>query len=519
MIFSFYSLGFIFLFVYSIPNYIDLIDLSSSTFFPFREYKYRDENYYYNHRLRIYAYSAPYTLCDNNNEEHYCRYYKLIGTSNYKGINFTDHVMIYIDSINMIYSGNLPPIIIEKDGDVTLNISGTSTLADSSSNELNATIYLSEGAKLNIIGNGTLNIFANKKMAIKGDNSSHLLIKGVNINIFSEENNESMIYVDGNFAFKDGVLNYKSMYGEKYDINCKNNGGASKELFNLESNFGNIIQVKDSIYIQSGILNLKAGKGIALKAGKNIYLGEMNENNTKLNIKIESLGEGIESNTLIIFSGTISILTEGVGIKILQDSLSSNFKIYNGDINVNSNENAIQSYGNIYVMGGKLVLFGASEGNYEPIIDEGVMFILKGAILIGGSNLNSGFIVNNTQFSIEYKRKINAGTYIKVFNKENIFDFLEMPKSIEYIYSSYPNNYTIEFIDKEELNNIRTLIVSETNEDIDLIDTSISQKNEGYNRTESAVINSNGQNNEKENISNLLKSSIILILILNIIIY
>ena len=120
----------------------------------------------------------------------------------------------------MIFSGNLPPIIIEKNSEVTFNLLGTSTIADSSSNELNGTIYISEGAKLNIIGNGTLNIFSNKKMAIKGENNSHLLINGININIFSVENNNSMIDIGGNFAFKDGVLNYKSMYGEKYDINC-----------------------------------------------------------------------------------------------------------------------------------------------------------------------------------------------------------------------------------------------------------------------------------------------------------
>ena len=231
-------------------------------------------------------------------------------------------------------------------------------------------------------------------------------------------------------------------------------GRESKEFFNIESNYGNIIQVGNSIYILSGILNLKAGKGKTLKAGKNIYLGEINENNSKLNIKLESLGEGIESNSLEIFSGTLNILSKGVGIKLIQDSLSSNLKIYNGDININSNENAIYSDGNIYIMGGKLVVFGAPKENYEPITNEGAKYILKGSIIIGGSNFKKGPIVNNTQFYMEYKENINSGIYIKIANKENegLFEMMEIPKNIEYVYSSYPYKFTIEFIEKEKLN-------------------------------------------------------------------
>lgn len=518
MKFRIYCLEFIILYVYSIPNYIDLIDLSSSSYF-------HSSNGDYSGRIII----RPYTYniyngipssCEDNNEDHYCRYYKLIGTSNCEGINFGENVIIFIDSINMIYSGNLPPIIIEKNSKVTFNISGVCTIADSSSNELNGTIYLSEGAILKIIGNGTLNIFANKKMAIKGANSSNLLINGVNINIYSIENDESMIYVGGNFEFKDAIFNYKSIYGEKYNFNCENEDAIPKELFNLELNTGNIIQAEDSIYIQSGIFNMKAGKGKALKAGQNIYLGGIYENNLNLNIKIESLGEGIESNSLEIFSGTLSIKSAGVGINLLSDIISSKLKIYDGDININSNENPILS-DNIYIMGGKLVLFGDSKENYESIIHEGIMNILKGAIIIGYSNYKGGLILNNIQYYMEYKENINSGLYIEVFNKENgtFFETIEIPKNINYLYFTFPFNYSIELKEKEELNIIRSLKTSQANEIIDSTYTLISkEKGENiFEKENTSEISGQKENEERKNICNNIKSPIIYIL-LNIII-
>jgi hypothetical protein len=125
-------------------------------------------------------------------------------------------------------------------------------------------------------------------MAIKGANSSNLLINGVNINIYSIENDESMIYVGGNFEFKDAIFNYKSIYGEKYNFNCENEDVIPKELFNLELNTGNIIQAEDSIYIQSGIFNMKAGKGFSFETPANVNI-KSSTVNVSNNISVDSL--------------------------------------------------------------------------------------------------------------------------------------------------------------------------------------------------------------------------------------
>ena len=245
---------------------------------------------------------------------------------------------------------------------------------------------------------------------------------------------------------------------------------------------------------------MKAGKGKALKAGQNIYLGGIYENNLNLNIKIESLGEGIESNSLEIFSGTLSIKSAGVGINLLSDIISSKLKIYDGDININSNENPILS-DNIYIMGGKLVLFGDSKENYDSIIHEGIINILKGAIIIGYSNYKGGLILNNIQYYMEYKENINSGLYIEVFNKENgtFFETIEIPKNINYLYFTFPFNYIILLTEKEEL------ISKEKGENIFELKENTSE------------ISGQKENEERKNISNNIKSPIIYIL-LNIII-
>lgn len=125
---------------------------------------------------------------------------------------------------------------------------------------------------------------------------------------------------------------------------------------------------------------------------------------------------------------------------------------------------------------------------------------------------------------MEYKENINSGIYIKIVNKENegLFEMMEIPKNIEYVYSSYPYKFTIEFIEKEKLNTMRALKTSETNEITDSIYTSISQKikeNDIKDSTETTLIHSKEENEERENISNNLKSSIIFIWFLNIILF
>ena len=115
-------------------------------------------------------------------------YYKLTGTNIDKSIIVSKPATLYFDSLTLASTGKLTPLIIDNNCEVNLYLSGTSSLVDSSTNENGGIIYLREGAKLKISGQGTLNLMVNSLVAINGDNSTSLELNGGNIKIFSNEN-------------------------------------------------------------------------------------------------------------------------------------------------------------------------------------------------------------------------------------------------------------------------------------------------------------------------------------------
>ena len=173
-----------------------------------------------------------------------------------------------------------------------------------------------------------------------------------------------------------------------------------------------------------------------------------------------------------IYSGNINIESKGDGIKISNDIYKEErcsgectcyMKIYGGDIYINSEENGIDSNGDIFIAGGKLILFGASNGQFQPITECGLLKITNGIILAGGANGNWGVIANTTQFSSIYYKNIEKDSLLQIYNNNNNSLIINMtiPKYIEYLYFNYPYNFTIK-INGIEIegsdSNIRTLI-------------------------------------------------------------
>ena len=111
-------------------------------------------------------------IIDNNtinitysNNKYVCR---LSGHTFNKSIILSNSISVTLDSLILISTGSLTPIIIEKNSEIKLNIRGNSYLTDSPINENERLIFMKEGSKL-IIEGSILNINPNKKMAIKGE--------------------------------------------------------------------------------------------------------------------------------------------------------------------------------------------------------------------------------------------------------------------------------------------------------------------------------------------------------------
>ena len=89
-------------------------------------------------------------IIDNNtinisNDYHVCI---LSGQTFNKSIILSNSITVTLNSLILISTGSLTPIIIEKNSVIKLNIRGNSYITDSPINENEGVIFLKEGSKL-----------------------------------------------------------------------------------------------------------------------------------------------------------------------------------------------------------------------------------------------------------------------------------------------------------------------------------------------------------------------------------
>ena len=374
----------------------------------------------------------------------------LTGTNVDKTIIIQSSSFIYLDSVTLTSKGTT--IIIEENCQVDFILRGKSSLINSVVNENMGNIYLKEGAKLKIYGQGILNLIVNKFFGLYSESNSSLEIVEGTLKIISTENSVGGIYIDGDIYFNNHNFYYEALSGinpvivtngtliinsGNYNIvsngtifNSKNSIIINSGNYNIVSN-GTIFNSKNSIIINSGNLNISSesgeyainiGKsvylkgenlnifssnGIGIHAEENIYLGIKDEDNNNLRVNLTTFDKGLEAQRIEIFSGNISIKSENDGIGILNDYCNENtlysnitcyIKIYDGEILINSEKNGINSVGNIYVAGGKTIIYAGK--NYHTIIESKLLKITNGIFFAGGSN---GFEENNTETTQTFK--------------------------------------------------------------------------------------------------------------------
>ena len=88
--------------------------------------------------------------------------YDLENSQTNKNIIVSKSCTLNLNSFSLTNSGSLTPILVSASQTLTLVLSGSSTLQDSSTNEKEGIIYLESGASLIILGTGSLKLSPNK---------------------------------------------------------------------------------------------------------------------------------------------------------------------------------------------------------------------------------------------------------------------------------------------------------------------------------------------------------------------
>ena len=367
--------------------------------------------------------------------------YKLSGSSDTHNIKVSSSCTINLDSLTLL-SPTLSALLIEQNKIVSLVLTGESSLADSTTNQNEGVIYLNKEAKLIISGEGILNIQPNKFMAINGTESSSLTVNGGTINIRSTATGVGGIYLRKEIIFNNGIYNF--------DINIKASNNEKPP---------HAIDTEGSITLKKGKFNINSGEGKGLQAETNVYIGTKNDNNANLELNIETSNEGIEAKGIEIYSGTINIMANGDGINAANDACNSNckgncdcyMKFEGGIIQVNSEEDGIDSNGDITISGGQLIVVGASSGDNQPIDQDGLLSISGGTVLAGGTSSMGGVQATTTQAAGVYVKHVDAGAKLSIYNENNekIIE-VETPKAVEYLYFSYPGqSFTMKINDNQ----------------------------------------------------------------------
>ena len=352
----------------------------------------------------------------------------LTGTNVDKTIIIQSSSFIYLDSVTLTSKGTT--IIIEENCQVDFILRGKSSLINSVVNENMGNIYLKEGAKLKIYGQGILNLIVNKFFGLYGESNSSLEIVEGTLKIISTENSVGGIYIDGDIYFNNHNFYYEALSGinpvivtngtliiNSGNYNIVSNGTIFNSKNSIIINSGNLnissesgeyaINIGKSVYLKGENLNIFSSNGIGIHAEENIYLGIKDEDNNNLRVNLTTFDKGLEAQRIEIFSGNISIKSENDGIGILNDYCNENplysnitcyIKIYDGEILINSEKNGINSVGNIYVAGGKTIIYAGK--NYHTIIESKLLKITNGIFFAGGSN---GFEESNTETTQTFK--------------------------------------------------------------------------------------------------------------------
>lgn len=223
--------------------------------------------------------------------------------------------------------------------------------------------------------------------------------------------------------------------------------------YNCENGIHHAIDSEGTNKLKRGEYSLDSGRGKGIYSEKNIQIGLENGETNDIYIKISTSNEGIEALGITIFSGETIINSHGDGINAVSsgnecdEECNGNCACYininEGLLKIISEENGLDSKGDIKIIGGKIIIFAADQGAYQPIYQDGLLSIKGGALIAAGSNSMS-VKAETTQVEKKNKGTINEGDYLAIYQNEiEIYNF-QAPKKANYIYFNHESSFTVE---------------------------------------------------------------------------
>ena len=240
-----------------------------------------------------------------------------------------------------------------------------------------------------------------------------------------------------------------------------------------------------NVTITGGKFEISTGDD-GVHAEKYLILGEMNADNSLIDLKITKSYEGLEGSYIYIYSGKYSVISSDDGINAAgdtdescsmgggnmgqggrpfrnlqfpggnmggqggpqggfggNDSMNSKcfifyMNIYGGDIYINCESDGLDANGNITISGGNLEIWGMkSGGDGDPIDVDGTLTITGGTILAGGSQGMEPahkFASTISQEFIYSTNSYSANKEISIKDDDNVIRTFTVPKQINYLF-------------------------------------------------------------------------------------
>ncbi len=202
-------------------------------------------------------------------------------------------------------------------------------------------------------------------------------------------------------------------------------------VFNLNSN-DDALHSKGNILISGGTFNIASGDdGIHAE-----YLTKI----TGGNILIEKSYEGVEGASVEITDGVVSVNAIDDGVNAANADLK-NYEYYllitGGEITINASGDGLDSNGKLLISGGKVTVFGPSNGGNSALDSVGNTVISGGVVVTTCREAMDP--IGSTQYRVVANVNIATGTDITLTDKDgNVLVSFTMPKTCSNVLISTP---------------------------------------------------------------------------------
>ncbi len=300
---------------------------------------------------------------------------------------------------------------------------------------------------------GNLILVENAKKTIitlASDSNNKLELKG---NFSKDDNKDSVIFSKSDLSFNGtGILNLLSPYGRGIVSQDKVVFVDGKYTMDTA---GNTISAKNSVAIADGKYDIKAGeKGTGLKVRGNEKKGTVFIANGKLdisagkdginsnsnvtinngNINIKSEENGIESENIDIRGGNTRVVSKDDGIIASSEKDTETDSLYirinGGKVNIYSKKNGLNSKGDISISGGETFVESSNNADKSAMEYGGSAKITGGTFVgTGNDSMVKSFGDSSTQGSVLMKFAKKTKENLKVLDENGKILAEYKPKS------------------------------------------------------------------------------------------